>query len=449
FDPAVAGTSLIALGTPTGFSTPANAPTPTATVTAPTITLSPQTIGKDLEVAVGLSLGAPAPQNALPITVTSSDPTKLLVAASGTVAGNANGSLTFTVNQGATGTPAIWLQALDSTGTVTVTVSAPGFVTSTSTMTLTPSGFAINSPGNFTTTTFSTPTTIQALPYRLAPGTLTLVTNQTVRGGLTVNIPITATDQTGGPGVGVITASPLVFVGGDTFKQTTFDPAVAGTSLIALGTPTGFSTPANAPTPTATVTAPTITLSPQTIGKDLEVSTGLSLGAPSPQNALPITVTSGDPSKLLVSASGTVAGNANGSLTFTVNQGATGTPAIWLQALDSTGTVTVTVSAPGFVTSTSTMTLTPSGFAINSPGNFTTTTFSTPTTIQALPYRLAPGTLTLVTNQTVRGGLTVNVPVNATDQTGGPGVGVITASPLVFVGGDTFKQTTFDPAVAG
>ena len=60
-----------------------------------------------------------------------------------------------------------------------------------------------------------------------------------------MTVPVTATDQTGGPGVGAITTSPLTFTGGITFVNTQFNPAAVGTSLIAVGVPTGFDTPGN------------------------------------------------------------------------------------------------------------------------------------------------------------------------------------------------------------
>ena len=64
-------------------------------------------------------------------------------------------------DRGNTASPTIFIQALDSTSSVIVTMTASGFQTSTSTMTLAPSGFIINTPGNFNTTTLSNPTTIQ------------------------------------------------------------------------------------------------------------------------------------------------------------------------------------------------------------------------------------------------------------------------------------------------
>jgi hypothetical protein len=445
FVPGAAGTSQIAVGTPTGFSTPATNRTITATVSSPTITLAPQSIGKDLEVGVGLSLGAPAPAGGLAITITSGDPTKLLVSASGTAAGNANGSLTLNVAQNATSTQAIFLQALDSTGTVTVTVSAPGFSTSTSTMTLAPSGFAINNVGNFTTTTFSTPTVVQVLPYRLSPGTLAIFTNQTVRGGLTVNVPVTATDQTGGPGVGAIVGSPLVFNGGDTFKQATFDPAVAGTSLVAVQPPAGFSPPSTGRTLIATVTAPTINFSTTNIqvGRDLQQQFSVSLGA-TPPSAVTVTIKVASTAIATITADGTVAGGD--TVTFTTSSTFVGN--FFVQGRAASGTTALSAKAAGFADGASTVTAQPSGFIINSPGNFTTTAGAGNSNIQIVSVRLNPTTLNTDVSQVVRGGLTVSVPVTATTLTGS-GVGTITTSPVVFNANTNAITTQFDPAAAG
>jgi hypothetical protein len=124
-------------------------------------------------------------------------------------------------------------------------VQAPGYADLVNTITARPSGFIINSPGSFITTTGAGNTNIQITPARLNPTTLNFEGNEQVRGGLTVNVTVTATDQSGGPGVGTITTSPLVFTGGTTSQSTLFDPAVAGTSVITVGVPTGFDTPSN------------------------------------------------------------------------------------------------------------------------------------------------------------------------------------------------------------
>jgi hypothetical protein len=52
-------------------------------------------------------------------------------------------------------------------------------------------------------------------------------------------------DQTGGPGVGTITTSPVAFTGAQSALFTQFNPAVAGSSQITVGVPPGFDMPSN------------------------------------------------------------------------------------------------------------------------------------------------------------------------------------------------------------
>jgi len=69
-------------------------------------------------------------------------------------------------------------------------------------------------------------------------------------------VPVTAVDLSGGPGVGAITVNPVQFPGTppNQFSQNTaFNPAVAGTSQITVGVPTGFSIPSTFRQITATV----------------------------------------------------------------------------------------------------------------------------------------------------------------------------------------------------
>src|SRR5205807_5111733 len=79
FHPVGAGTTTLTVIQPSGFSTPANRPPLTATVTATGINVSTLTkLGKDLERNVSWSLQAPTTAVAgIDVTLTSSDPTKL------------------------------------------------------------------------------------------------------------------------------------------------------------------------------------------------------------------------------------------------------------------------------------------------------------------------------------------------------------------------------------
>ncbi|PYV07826.1 MAG: hypothetical protein DMG07_27495 [Acidobacteria bacterium] len=151
-------------------------------------------------------------------------------------------------------------------GGTTLTASAPGYTTDTSTITVDPSGFIIYSPGDFSTTPLSADTVIAITPARLNPMTLNLVDYENVRGGLTVNVGVTSSDTS----VGTITASPIAFTGGSSFLITTFHPVAVGTSTVAVAVPTGFSAPSNYRQITATVTVPFTSVSSSPGGRAAE-----------------------------------------------------------------------------------------------------------------------------------------------------------------------------------
>src|SRR6185369_1262378 len=118
------------------------------------------------------------------------------------------------------------------------------------------------------------------------------------------------------------------------------------------------------------------------------------------------------PARLLLSNTQTAAGA--GQITVNVGQGSSGSPAYYLQALDSTGTVTVTLSAAGYSNGSATVTLTPSGFIINSPNVINTTSLSVNQGVQITSARLNAA-LQWQQNQELRGGITpVTVAVTAT-----------------------------------
>jgi hypothetical protein len=453
FDPVAGGVSVIEVVTPTGFnfSTPASARSVTATVSTPAISFGGQTIGRDLQVQTSLSLQAPAPTGGVQVTVTSAEPSRVLLATSAT--GQGSNQITLPVNAGASSssTP-IFIQALDGTGTVQVTASAPGYASQVATMTLAPSGFVISpfQTGNFTTTTFSPNTTIQLAPALLNTS-LNFVTTQTVRSGLTqITVPLTAVDRPGSSGVGTIVGSPAVFNGGDTFKNLQFDPAAAGLSDIQVGTPTGFnfSTPANARVVTATVTAPAITFGSTTfgVGQNLQGPVSISLAA-TPPNPVTVTVTVSSTAVATIVSSTTPTVEGSNTVTFT-NVSSTFVGTILVQGRAASGTTTVTAQAAGFADGTMTVTATPSGFTLINLGNFTTTTTGANATLQITPARLNPSTLNFELNQAIRGGFSTSVPVTAVDQSGS-GVGVITVSPLAFTANQSAQITAFDPVNVG
>ena len=142
-----------AIGQQTGPITLARPARPTrAPIDKGRLNLQPATVGKGLEL---LAIGSVdvAPKTALPITISSSDPTKLLLSPLSTDPTGVNEGVasfvgTLPANKGINGNgfPAFWIQSLASSGTAQITLGAPGYTTATATITLTPSGFVLVSP---------------------------------------------------------------------------------------------------------------------------------------------------------------------------------------------------------------------------------------------------------------------------------------------------------------
>ncbi len=450
FQPVAAGTTTISLTTPSGgFSlpAPASATSITATVSAPAITGGTVTTGAGLETSSSFSLPVAPPVPTL-VTVTSNDPTVAVLSMTATGIGSA--SLPFPNITAAQGF-SIYVQGV-KVGTTTLTVTAVGYTNGAINVTVDPSGFVIYSPGNFTTTTFSTPTNVVIRPAILNPGSLTL-NNYAQLSSLNgaMSVPVTSTSTTTGvTTVGTVT-SPLVFNGGDTTQSSSFQPVAAGTTTISVGTPNvivggtnlfSTPTPSSATQITATVTANPINAGgPVTTGVFLETTASFSLSQ-APPVPTTVTVTCDTPLVATISTGATIFGSATTTFpNVTAAQGFT----IYVQG-QKTGTATLTISATGYTSATIAVTVDPSGFVFYSPGNFSTTTFSTPTSIVIRPAILNPGSLTLLNYAQLNPGIsTVSVPLTS----GTPSVGSITTSPLVFSAGDTTESSSFQPLAAG
>ncbi len=438
FHPVSAGTANVSLTTPAGFSTPNSAQQVTATVTAPPIGLQTASItsGAGLEVSTYAYLSQ-TPVVPTTVTITSSNPAVAVVSNSATVAGAATSTVSAVVNTSAF---TYNIQGV-SVGSTTITISASPYASATVNVTVDPSGFVIYTPGNFSTTTFSAATSITLIPAILNPGTLTVLGYGNVSPLLSsVSVPVTSSNTA----VGTITGSPVVYHGGDYLLSAAFQPAGAGTSNITVGTPAGFSTPAPNSTQqiTATVTAPPIGLQTPTItsGVNLEVSTYAYLSQ-TPPTAVTVTLTSSVPAVATVSTSSTIAGAASTTFPNTVSTSAF---TFYIQG-QTAGTSVITISAPGYANSTISVTVDPSGFVIYTPGNFSTTTFSSPTAITLIPAILNPGSLAVLGYGNLNPGIgTVSVPVNSSATQ----VGTV-SSPVVYSGGSYLLSTNFQPVAAG
>jgi hypothetical protein len=305
------------------------------------------------------------------------------------------------------------------------------------------SGFVIEQPQtDFITTVGAENLDITIQSYRLNGGSPAVV--QPVRGGLSVNVPVTSSSQA----VGVITTSPLLFSGGTSFQVTQFDPLTTGTTTIAVGTPAGFTMPATDRTRTATIITPSLSLTNgHTIGRNLQASGIVLLGQPAPAGGVPVQMVSNS-GQLLLASSPTAAGAS--SITITIPAGES-SALYYLQALGDSGTATYTASAPGYSPRTGTMTMAPSGVIIAGPLGFG---FPMPTNLNAGPQQVSLFTARLGPNnapveaQALAGGLSLSVQLTNSN----PAVGTV-VSPATIAGGFGTEgnpaQTPFTPLAVG
>ena len=476
FTPLSAGTTTIALGTqPTGLSTSTSSgyASSTATVTQPTPSFGPYAStsnGVGLYTAVfDASLGGTAP-SPITVTVTSSNPSAVLLSTTPSALGSSSITLTNVTNT----IPEYYVQGI-AQGTSTITMSAPGVNNVTETVTVYPvSMIFTNNSESLTTTTFSSPSNVSVELEVLNSGTLTNMAACTGINSLNGGVPCAV-----GPGsatiavtssntaVGTISTSPITIPAGSNSASTTFTPGTAGTTTIALGTqPAGFSasTTTNAVSGTATVTAPQPTFSvygggcycnPYVAfgtytGVGLYIQNNINFGATSP-SPVTATITSSNPAVAVLSSSASTLGS--GTLTFT--NLTNGTPNFYIQGL-SVGSTVITVTIPGYNNATETITVEPSGLVFNNSSEvLTTTTGSSPSTITVSAVLLNPGTLTYFatcSGATSQGGYACAVGPNAASIpviSSNTATGTITTSPVTLPVGSYSATTTFNPLAAG
>ena len=213
-----AGTVTITAVPPPGMTLSSTAASFQATVTLPTLplyydALSPLTVGKNLQTTASPSQDT---VESLPLTVTSSDPSKVLVSLDGTQAGSASVSLTLRRSVQAT----VFVQGLADSGTVMLTWSSPGYLPRTQKVNLYPSGFAFGQ-GSFTTS-LKLPVMTVVSPVLIGVG---YRVEEPLRGGFG---PVTVVLSSSAPGVGTLTPSTLTFSSGGGRQDVKFTPVAAG-----------------------------------------------------------------------------------------------------------------------------------------------------------------------------------------------------------------------------
>jgi 6-phosphogluconolactonase (cycloisomerase 2 family) len=464
FQPAVAGTAVIGFSsTLAGYSKPSNFNTTTFTVTAPNSSLilcniysvtgtGSGSMAYNSACASSISLAVAAPAGGRTVTLTSNS-ANLLLSTSATTVGLA--SITLSVAAGSTTAPQFYAQALASTGSATITETVPGYNPTTATVNFVPSGFIV--VGGTSTTSLSGTSPVYVYFAQLDPSTLayegqTLILRP---GAPAATIGLTNTDTPAG--VGTLASNSLVFNPGDTSHQTTFQPAVAGSAVIGFSsTLAGYATPSTNATTTFTVTTPTSSVLAVTVGNYMETTTNGTLQVGAPSGGVTVTISAPSTAKILLSTSASVKGNT--SISFTLAANSSSTPIFYVQSQGGgAGTVTLTISAPGYANGTGTVTVYPSGFALQG-SNFTTTLTDNPTTLTIVPAALDPTFLNIYqVQELVPNVTTLLAPVTPTGtlvltvQSGTAPVGMFSLNSVTFKGDDNpnFLTSSFVPESVG
>ncbi len=369
FDPLAGGSTIVTATIPDFITTTAGVRTVTVTaVPAITLAASLGSIGGGLQIGpFGGSLGA-SQHGGVTVHLTSSDPTRVLLSTTSTIAGT--DFIDIPVANGQTGF-SFFVQALDwvagsSSATVTVTASAPGFSDDTTTVTyVQPALTLVSAPT--TTTALSTNTDFYVQVGVPSAGNAFVASPQARRVGaaaLTVtvtnsNATVAEIDLNGGVS-GAQSQTAAISAGSQTTPPSgagglEFDPLSTGTSTLTASIPDFITTTAGAKTVTVTVPAVTLAASLGSLAGGLQAGPfGGNLGA-SQHGGVTIRMTSSDPTRVLVAPDSTTPGSefidipvANGSTSFTYFvQGLD-----WVPGSSSSATVTVTASAPGFTSDT-------------------------------------------------------------------------------------------------
>ena len=410
------------------------------------------TVGQNLEASATVTLNGMTPGKDLPITLKSNDPGRLLLSA--TAEGPGSASIVITLPPPLHESGDFYLQGRGKSGTVTYTASAPGVSSGTGTVTLAPSGIVIFGPydkASFLTTT-GTAREI-SVHAALLDSSLKYVAKQLVAGGLSVKATVTGSNIA----VGKMATSLVTIPGGSSSTTAQFQPATPGETSLGVNTPPGFSTPAEHASVTAKVVTPRLGLTEEeTVGRNLQGGGVLGLGEPAPAGGVVVTLTSNDPSRLLL-ANDTTSGKGSGSIKIAMPPGSLNT-LYSLQALSDSGTVTYTASAPGYTGRTATVTLAPAGVVVAGPisfprsggprdPGFMTSLAAGPTTLHIYTVFLDPVTKRAsdMTVQSVRSDL---LPLRVALETSDPAIGTV-PSPVTINGGWDSITTQFTPLKTG
>ena len=212
--------------------------------------LSSVTVGKDLQDQLFIN-GDNVFRDSFTVTVTSSDPSRLLVSLSPAAPGQASATVVYRQGQQFS----VYVQALAGSGSVKVTASSAGYQTAESQVQLTAASVILfNQPSPNPLTTNSPPVPFEArlAPY---PQNFSPVAQALRAGASPVSVQVSLSDTH----VGSVTPTQVLFNAGDVRQPFSFQPLAAGSTLVSLSVPSGFVDPLSLRQMLLTVIAPRLT----------------------------------------------------------------------------------------------------------------------------------------------------------------------------------------------
>ncbi|HXS93824.1 MAG TPA: hypothetical protein VN736_04410 [Candidatus Limnocylindrales bacterium] len=442
FTPQTEGQTTVSVVTPAGFTAAPGLSSLSVNVTGPTFLTYNVLLGKDTALSTSISLpnNVAAPRANVAVTLTSSDPSRVLLSPDAATPPSA--AITQIMIAGHNGAGPFYIHALDNNGVVPISVAASGYAPGTLNIALADLSFAFNYFGSTQVLLQSGAQTANVVPVIVIPRNPPVgygLYQPVIRPGASIPVSVTSSDA---GTIGVDTPQ-LVFSGGSSQVAAKFHAVQTGAATLTLGVPSGYSSPASTGQIALTVAGAQLGfagVSSALVGRDLQTSLTISSQG-FPPNA--ITVTSSDPSHLLLSTDGVAPGQGS----ITVTPAASGFAGVYLQGLADSGTSTVTVSAPSYVSASLTVTHTSSA-AVFSNVNSTNTQLSmqTNTPVQPLTVNLSPldpATLQPRGTQLPRPGANLSVTLTSSN----PAVLAVSTPAIAFLQPDPAKPVTFTASV--
>jgi hypothetical protein len=241
-----------------------------------------------------------------------------------------------------------------------------------------------------------------------------------------------------------VTPPQLVFKGGVSSADAIFQPLQPGTANLRLEVPSGYMVDPVQGQLAITAVPARLTMSGGIVqlGRDLQTGTSVSSEDRFSQGAS-LTVTSGDPSRLLVSTDANTRGQASITLAASPNL----QPTIFLQSLADSGTVSVTASADGYQSATQSVQLVPSAAVFQTTQTQTVALSSGAQRFLVSLVTLDPITLIpqFFSSSTLRAGAVLSVSLASSD----PKVLSVATPSIQFSAGQPSPMAQVQPVSAG